>query len=54
MVEEPTKTLKVRVHGALAFFRGASCSIKTRDPVQTEPNNLSRHNASDSQCNEQK
>jgi hypothetical protein len=29
MVEEPTKTLR----GALAFFRGASCSIKTRDPI---------------------
>jgi hypothetical protein len=28
MVEEPTKTLR----GALAFFRGASCSIKFRDP----------------------
>jgi hypothetical protein len=21
------------IHGALAFFRGASCSIKTRDPA---------------------
>jgi hypothetical protein len=31
MVEEPTKTLR----GALAFFRGASCSIKSRDPVKT-------------------
>jgi hypothetical protein len=30
MVEEPTKTIR----GALAFFRGASCSIKTRDPIQ--------------------
>jgi hypothetical protein len=30
MVEEPTKTLR----GALAFFRGASCSIKTRDPIK--------------------
>jgi hypothetical protein len=29
MVEEPTKTLR----GALAFFRGASCSIKSRDPI---------------------
>jgi hypothetical protein len=28
MVEEPTKMLR----GALAFFRGASCSIKFRDP----------------------
>jgi hypothetical protein len=39
MVEEPTKTLKVRVHGALALFRGASCQFlvikisKTRDPA---------------------
>jgi hypothetical protein len=31
MVEEPTKILR----GALAFFRGASCSIKTRDPTFT-------------------
>jgi hypothetical protein len=31
MVEEPTKMLR----GALAFFRGASCSIKTRDPIQS-------------------
>jgi hypothetical protein len=30
MVEEPTKTLR----GALAFFRGASCSIKSRDPIK--------------------
>ena len=30
MVEEPTKTIR----GALAFFRGASCSIKTRDPIK--------------------
>jgi hypothetical protein len=29
MVEEPTKMLR----GALAFFRGASCSIKFRDPI---------------------
>jgi hypothetical protein len=36
MVEEPTKTQTLRVHGALALFRGASCSIKTRDPVQTK------------------
>jgi hypothetical protein len=32
MVEEPTKTLR----GALAFFRGASCSIKTRDPIKQD------------------
>jgi hypothetical protein len=32
MVEEPTKT----VRGALAFFRGASCSIKTRDPINQD------------------
>jgi hypothetical protein len=30
MVEEPTKMLR----GALAFLRGASCSIKTRDPIR--------------------
>jgi hypothetical protein len=30
MVEEPTKMLR----GALAFFRGASCSVKTRDPIK--------------------
>jgi hypothetical protein len=29
MVEEPTKMLR----GALAFFRGASCSVKSRDPI---------------------
>jgi hypothetical protein len=29
MVGEPTKMLR----GALAFFRGASCSIKFRDPI---------------------
>jgi hypothetical protein len=39
MVEEPTKTLQASVHGALAFFRGASCQFlvikicKTRDPI---------------------
>jgi hypothetical protein len=27
--QEPTKTLR----GALAFFRGASCSVKSRDPI---------------------
>jgi hypothetical protein len=32
MVEEPTKTFR----GALAFFRGASCSIKTRDPIKQD------------------
>ena len=32
MVEEPTKTLR----GALAFFRGASCSFKSRDPIKSE------------------
>jgi hypothetical protein len=32
MVEEPTKTLR----GALAFFRGASCSIKSRDPIKQD------------------
>src|ERR1700685_4633733 len=32
MVEEPTKTIR----GALAFFRGASCSIKTRDPIKQD------------------
>jgi hypothetical protein len=32
MVEEPTKALR----GALAFFRGASCSIKTRDPIKQD------------------
>jgi hypothetical protein len=32
MVEVPTKTIR----GALAFFRGASCSIKTRDPIQQD------------------
>ena len=32
MVREPTKTLR----GALAFFRGASCSIKTRDPLKQD------------------
>jgi hypothetical protein len=43
MVEEPTKTHILRVHGALAFFRGASGQFlvvkicKTRDPVQTKP-----------------
>jgi len=26
---EPTKMLR----GALAFFRGASCSVKSRDPI---------------------
>jgi hypothetical protein len=34
MVEEPMKTLQASVHGALAFFRGASCCIKTRDPIE--------------------
>jgi hypothetical protein len=28
----PTKTIR----GALAFFRGASCSIKTRDPIKQD------------------
>jgi hypothetical protein len=32
MVEEPTKTIR----GALAFFRGASCSIKSRDPIKQD------------------
>src|ERR1700686_1921812 len=32
MVEGPTKTLR----GALAFFRGASCSIKSRDPIKQD------------------
>src|ERR1700683_3073041 len=32
MVEDPTKTLR----GALAFFRGASCSIKSRDPIKQD------------------
>jgi hypothetical protein len=32
MVEEPTKTLR----GALAFLRGASCSIKTGDPIKQD------------------
>jgi hypothetical protein len=42
MVEEPTKTQTLRVHGALAFFRGASCQFlvvkicKTRDPVKQD------------------
>jgi hypothetical protein len=36
MVEEPTKTLR----GALAFFRGASCSIKFRDPIVLRSDNL--------------
>jgi hypothetical protein len=35
MVREPTKTLYLSVHGALAFTRGASCSIKSRDPTDT-------------------
>jgi hypothetical protein len=32
MVEEPTKTFR----GALAFLRGASCSIKFRDPIKSQ------------------
>jgi len=36
MVEEPTKTLR----GALAFFRGASCSIKSRDPIKARSDEL--------------
>jgi len=29
--QEPTKMLR----GALAFFRGASCSVKSRDPIKS-------------------
>jgi hypothetical protein len=42
MVEEPMKTLHLSVHGALAFFRGASCQFlvikicKTRDPIKQD------------------
>jgi hypothetical protein len=52
MVREPTKTLR----GALAFSRGASCSIKTRDPIDTyeRPDHAFRHGAANSQCNQQK
>jgi len=56
MVREPTKTLHSSVHGALAFSRGASCSIKSRDPIDIDeqPDDAFRHGAANSQCGEQK
>jgi len=36
MVEEPTTMLR----GALAFYRGASCSVKSRDPIEFRSNGL--------------
>jgi hypothetical protein len=56
MVREPTKTLHPSVHGALAFSRGASCSIKSRDPTDTRErsDDAFRHEMANSQCSEQK
>jgi hypothetical protein len=56
MVREPMRTLHPSVHGALAFSRGASCSVKSRDPIHTyeRPDNAFRHGGTRSQCSEQK
>src|ERR1700722_10104756 len=53
---QPTKTLHFSVHGALAFTRGASCSIKSRDPTDIYERSGCgfRHAAGNSQCSEQK
>jgi hypothetical protein len=50
------KTLHLSVHGALALLRGASCSIKSRDPIDTyeRPDDAFRHGAANSQCDQQK